>query len=104
MKRLLLLGVFATALRGSVKPEEFGPQVVFVMDHSIDDRRYVVPKATVFFSIVPMEGTHPAPLNHGDYLLCRSHDIHTDKGTFIAFRCGQDDYIVQTVGMKPEKE
>ena len=102
----VIILVLAAAAQEPVKPlGEYGPQVVFVLDHQDGEHKYVVPRATVFFNLVPLAGpTAKAPLAKGDLLICRDFTMKDQEGGFhIGIKCGVDQYTVQGVGIQPPK-
>jgi hypothetical protein len=99
---LLLVLCSAVVIYSQEKPD-YGPQAVFVVTQVEPGKMRVVPKAQIIFRIVPMPETHPAPLSAGTNMICRSHDVHATNGTFLGLKCGADEYIVEAVGITPEK-
>ena len=101
-----LVIVLFVSLSGVVRAQEklsAGDQGILQFDHIENGRMCVVPRADVYFSI--KSDSHLAPLNHGDFLLCRVHDLKDQAGiTHVSFKCGADEYIIQTIAIKPAKK
>lgn len=98
-----LLCLFGVLLYGKEK-DTLGPQIMLIVDRTENGYKFVIPKGLVYFRMVPVSGdTAKAPLGHGDYMLCRGHDVMLSDGLHMGFRCGQDEYAVQTVGVMPGK-
>lgn len=101
---LFLLALCCAAVVYSQEKPEYGPQVVFVVTQNLKDGAMrIVPKTQVIFRVIPMMETHPAPLPDGTNMICRTHDVHATNGIFLGLKCGADEYIVQAVGINPEK-
>lgn len=88
------------------EPPDYGPQVVMVVDHVADEKKYVVPQAVVWYKLAPLSGpTAKAPMNKGDLMICNAFDMKDQEGGMhIAERCGGDIYLVTAVGMSPLKD
>lgn len=103
---LICLLICCAAVVYSQEKIEYGPQAVFVVDKALGNSTFrIVPrKALITFRISPSPETHPAPLPEGTNMLCRTHDVHATNGaTYLGLRCGLDEYIVEAVGVNPEK-
>jgi hypothetical protein len=115
---LVLLILAACVLRAQDEPSvrhvtvppteypKFGPQIVMTVDHEQDGKRYVVPKAVIWYRLTPLSGpTAKSPLAKGDAMLCNAFDMKDQEGGMhIAEKCGEDVYLVDMIGMKPPKE
>lgn len=114
MKRKILLGLLFIAVELglilvgaalSQEQTEYGPQVVMQVQRLENGQKVVEPKATVFFSLKPLEGpTSQAPLAPGDYMLCRQFNLRTGRVFQVAFRCGDDTYVLQGLGLAHGRE
>src|SRR6266403_2850367 len=106
MKKLVAaLLLFSGILYAQETPKiAYGPQIVLVVHKSANGVMEVVPATKVWFRIGPISPeTHPAPLPDGTNMLCHAYDLHSGNGTYLALKCGMDDYLVQAVGINPEK-
>ena len=107
MKKRLFAAVFLFSgiLYAQETPKvEYGPQIVLVVHKSANGVMQVVPTTQVWFRIGPISPeSRPAPLPEGTNMLCHAHDLHATNGMFLAMKCGMDDYLVQAVGINPEK-
>ena len=94
------LGIIFVATAPSQEPTEYGPQVVMQVQRLENGQKVVEPKATVLLSLKPVEGpTAQAPLVPGAYMLCRQFNLRTTRGFQVAFRCGDDTYVLQGLGL-----
>jgi hypothetical protein len=111
MKRLIAFIIFDILVllcAAAIKPQEppkidYGPQITMVVIGMKNGQKYVVPTATVILKLTPSSGpTVNAPLTSKDYLICRAFTVHEERPA-IAFRCGTDVYVLQSVEFIPPK-
>jgi hypothetical protein len=101
---LLTLGLFLAAAALAQEKVQESPQFVLRVSGTEDGRMYVVSdSSTIFFSVKSSSPT--APLTKGDFLICHVHDFKDSAGvTHVSFKCGADEYIVQTVGIRSKEK
>lgn len=77
------------------------PQVVFHVDHEAAIGRYVLEAKNVriAYTVQPIEGTHPAPMQIDSLALCRPYN----EGSKYFLRCGTDRYAVTGIGLVPKE-
>jgi hypothetical protein len=101
---LILLALCSAAVIYSQEKPDYSPQVVFVVYKSENGLMQIIPKTQVWFRVGPVSSeSHPAPLPDGTNMLCRYYTLHANSATYMAIKCGADDYLVRTVGINPEK-
>jgi len=83
----------------------YGPQVVLKVDHTLQGEKYAVPQATVYFRLAPVSGpTVNTPLDRGDTMICHMFDLRDSAGMHVAFKCGEDVYLVHALGLSGLKD
>lgn len=100
---LALLFLFSIPLKIARSQEaHVNPQVLFVLDHYDARGRAVLEAKEVrpAYTVVPLEGEHPAPMAPEQNLICRPYD----EGTKLFIRCGGTRYAVVNVGLVPKKQ
>lgn len=99
---LLLLAAFVAFSQEKVV---YGPQVVLKVDHTFQGEKYAVPQATVYFRLMPVSGpTVNTPLDRGDAMICHMFDLRNESGLHVAFKCGDDVYLVHAIGLSGIKD
>jgi hypothetical protein len=81
---------------------KYGTQIAMIVDRTEDTKKIVIPQAIVWYRFAPLSGpTAKAPLSKGDIMLCNAFDMKDQEGGMhIAERCGEDVYLVDSVGMR----
>src|SRR6266436_2100163 len=95
---VFLAGIYMT----KAQEAHVGEQVVFKLDHRDSRGRYVMEaqEVRIAYTVVPIEGSHPAPLSNDTLMICRPYN----EGPAIFLRCGPDRYAVNNIGLIPKKE
>jgi hypothetical protein len=103
---ILLVLCSAAVIYSQDKKPDLGPQVVLQAYRSELGHVRVVPQSTVIFNLIPSHPeSAPAPVPDGTFMICHQYTVHdVNNIVHIAFKCGADEYLLQGIGIKPEKK
>jgi hypothetical protein len=98
---ILVFGLTGTVAMVKQQNSQFAFQVV----SEGTEKKLVIPRAAVVIELIPLSGpTVKAPLNRGDFMLCRQFDfVDEEKILHTGLQCGSDEYAISRFGFEESR-